>query len=139
MFATSTSFASKFTSLQPTGYPLAAKRYTCSYPLTLRFSDDEDEGYLEDVRSLMGLPISSQDSRRFRFFKWNKAVEPSRPNFITFLLASEFSRWNHFQGPSKPKYELYIAKDGWSSLFRPNVELYITICSSCRSYHFCAR
>ena len=71
-FVTSTSAASKFTSLQPARHPLslsalncalqnaiAAKRYTCSHLLALRFSDEEDEGYWEDVRSVMGLLIST--------------------------------------------------------------------------------
>jgi hypothetical protein len=34
---------------------LASKRYACSHLLALRFSEDEDEGYWEDVRSVMGL------------------------------------------------------------------------------------
>ena len=63
---------SKFTNLQSTRHPLslsalncavqsaiAAKRYTCSHLLALRFSDEEDEGYWEDVRSVMGLLIST--------------------------------------------------------------------------------
>jgi hypothetical protein len=71
MFMTSTS-PSKFISLQPARHPLslsalnyavqgaiAAKRYTCSHLLALRFSDEEDEGYWEDVRSVMGLLIST--------------------------------------------------------------------------------
>lgn len=72
VFVTSTSAASKFTSLQPARHPLslsalncavqnaiAAKRYTCSHLLALRFSDEEDEGYWEDVRSVMGLLTST--------------------------------------------------------------------------------
>ena len=68
----STPPASKFTSLQPVRHPLSlsalkfavknaisAKRFTCSHLLALRFSDEEDEGYWEDVRSLMGLLIST--------------------------------------------------------------------------------
>ena len=38
---------------------IAVKRYTCSHLLALRFSDEEDEGYWEDVRSVMGLLIST--------------------------------------------------------------------------------
>ncbi|EIW75137.1 hypothetical protein CONPUDRAFT_140129 [Coniophora puteana RWD-64-598 SS2] len=38
---------------------LAAKRYTCSHLLALRFEDDEDETYWEDVRSVMSLLTSS--------------------------------------------------------------------------------
>ena len=69
---TPTSSASKFTSLQPTRHPLslsaliyavqgtiAAKRYASSHLLALRFSDEEDEGYWEDVRSVIGLLIST--------------------------------------------------------------------------------
>ena len=72
VFVTSTSVASKLTSIQPARHPLslsalncavqnaiAAKRYTCSHLLALRFSDEEDEGYWEDVRSVMGLLIST--------------------------------------------------------------------------------
>ena len=72
LFVTSTSTASKFTSLQPARHPLslsalncavqnaiAAKRYTCSHLLALRFSDEEDEGYWEDVRSVVGLLTST--------------------------------------------------------------------------------
>lgn len=72
LFVSTTSAASKFTSLQPARHPLslsalnyaaqaaiAAKRYTCSHLLALRFSDEEDEGYWEDVRSVMGLLTST--------------------------------------------------------------------------------
>ena len=34
---------------------LASKRYACSHLLALRFSEDDDEGYWEDVRSVMEL------------------------------------------------------------------------------------
>ncbi|KAM6497321.1 hypothetical protein JOM56_007794 [Amanita muscaria] len=34
---------------------LASKRYACSHLLALRFSEDEDEGYWEDIRSVMAL------------------------------------------------------------------------------------
>ncbi|KAG6811304.1 hypothetical protein H0H92_008061 [Tricholoma furcatifolium] len=34
---------------------LAAKRFACSHLLALRFADEEDEGYWEDVRSVMAL------------------------------------------------------------------------------------
>jgi len=63
---------SKFTSVQPARHPLsysslihslqgalAAKRYACSHLLALRFGDEEDEGYWEDVRSVMGLLTSA--------------------------------------------------------------------------------
>ncbi|OJA16354.1 hypothetical protein AZE42_07815 [Rhizopogon vesiculosus] len=60
--------ASKYTSMQPTRHPLsipslnqalqcalASKRYACSHLLALRFEEDEDDAYWEDVRSLMSL------------------------------------------------------------------------------------
>lgn len=72
MFPTSISSSSKFTNPQSARHPLsysaltytlqgalAAKRYTCSHLLALRFEDDEDEGYWEDVRSVIGLLTSS--------------------------------------------------------------------------------
>lgn len=34
---------------------LASKRYACAHLLALRFADEEDEGYWEDVRSVVGL------------------------------------------------------------------------------------
>ena len=72
MFVSSMSAAFKFTNLQPSRHPLslsalnyaiqraiASKRYTCSHLLALRFLDEEDEGYWEDVRSVMELLIST--------------------------------------------------------------------------------
>lgn len=38
---------------------LAARRHACSHLLALRFGDDEDDGYWEDVRSVMGLLSSA--------------------------------------------------------------------------------
>jgi predicted RNase H-like HicB family nuclease len=68
----STSSGSRFTTLQTTRHPLslsalhnalqgalASKRHACSHLLALRFSGDEDEGYWEDVRSVMGLLTST--------------------------------------------------------------------------------
>ncbi|KAF8888090.1 hypothetical protein BD779DRAFT_1525528 [Infundibulicybe gibba] len=64
----SISSASRFTSIQTTRHSLslsalsnalqgalASKRYACSHLLALRFTDDEDDGYWEDVQSVMGL------------------------------------------------------------------------------------
>ncbi|EGN96896.1 hypothetical protein SERLA73DRAFT_161860 [Serpula lacrymans var. lacrymans S7.3] len=66
------SSGSRFTLMQTTRHPLslsslhqalqgatASKRYACSHLLALRFEDDEDEGYWEDVRSVMGLLTST--------------------------------------------------------------------------------
>ncbi|KAJ7777378.1 hypothetical protein B0H16DRAFT_955958 [Mycena metata] len=62
------SHASRFTTMQTLRHPLAlsalyhaldgalaSKRYACSHLLALRFGDQDDEGYWEDVRSVMGL------------------------------------------------------------------------------------
>ncbi|KAJ7626255.1 hypothetical protein DFH06DRAFT_1304762 [Mycena polygramma] len=62
------SSASRFTTMQTLRHPLAlsalyhaldgalaAKRYACAHLLALRFGDQDDEGYWEDVRSVMGL------------------------------------------------------------------------------------
>ncbi len=64
--------SSKFTKPQPSRHPLshsalnhslqntlAARRHACSHLLALRFGDDEDDGYWEDVRSVMGLLSSA--------------------------------------------------------------------------------
>jgi len=72
LFFSTISGSSKFTSVQPARHPLsytslihslqgavAAKRYACSHLLALRFGDEEDEGYWEDVRSVMGLLASA--------------------------------------------------------------------------------
>ncbi|KIM39660.1 hypothetical protein M413DRAFT_447124 [Hebeloma cylindrosporum] len=72
LFFSTISASSKFTSVQPARHPLsysslthslqgalAAKRYACSHLLALRFGDEEDEGYWEDVRSVMGLLTSA--------------------------------------------------------------------------------
>ncbi|KAJ7132266.1 hypothetical protein C8R44DRAFT_849808 [Mycena epipterygia] len=62
------SHASRFTTMQTMRHPLAvsslyhalegalaSKRYACSHLLALRFGDEDDEGYWEDVRSVMAL------------------------------------------------------------------------------------
>ena len=64
--------SSKFTSPLPARHPLsfnaltfslqgamAAKRYACAHLLALRFLDDEDDVYWEDVRSVVGLLTSA--------------------------------------------------------------------------------
>lgn len=38
---------------------MASRRYACSHLLALRFGEEEDEGYWEDVRSVMGLLTST--------------------------------------------------------------------------------
>ncbi|KAJ8472583.1 hypothetical protein ONZ51_g8426 [Trametes cubensis] len=66
------SSSSRLTSVHTTRHPLslsglhlalqgaiAAKRYTCSHLLALRFNEDEDETYWENVRSVMALLTSA--------------------------------------------------------------------------------
>ncbi|KAJ7282071.1 hypothetical protein C8J57DRAFT_89594 [Mycena rebaudengoi] len=66
--STTISHASRFTTMQTLRHPLAlsalyhaldgalsSKRYACSHLLALRFADEDDEGYWEDVRSVMAL------------------------------------------------------------------------------------
>jgi hypothetical protein len=72
MFISPIASSSKFTNPLPARHPLsftaltfslqgamAAKRYACAHLLALRFSDDEDDGYWEDVRSVIGLLTSA--------------------------------------------------------------------------------
>ena len=64
--------SSRLTSVHTTRHPLSlsglhlalqgalsSKRYACSYLLALRFSDDEDDSYWENVRSVMALLSST--------------------------------------------------------------------------------
>ncbi|KAI0364683.1 hypothetical protein BV20DRAFT_1116256 [Pilatotrama ljubarskyi] len=66
------SSSSRLTSVHTTRHPLSlsglhlalqgalsAKRYTCSHLLALRFNEDEDDTYWEDVRSIMALLTST--------------------------------------------------------------------------------
>ncbi|KAF8628710.1 hypothetical protein AX17_005933 [Amanita inopinata Kibby_2008] len=51
---------------------LSSKRYACSHLLALRFQEDEDEGYWEDVRSVMALltsTLSDASSRLMQAFE----------------------------------------------------------------------
>lgn len=45
---------------------LASKRFACSYLLALRFDDDDNEGYWEDVRSIMKLLSSALEDATSR-------------------------------------------------------------------------
>ncbi|PBK99957.1 hypothetical protein ARMGADRAFT_1059950 [Armillaria gallica] len=67
-----TASATKFTAIQPARHPLSlsslqpllqgtlsSKRYACAHLLALRFGEDDDEGYWEDVRSVMELLTST--------------------------------------------------------------------------------
>ncbi|KAF9465535.1 hypothetical protein BDZ94DRAFT_1188976 [Collybia nuda] len=82
------SSGSRLTPIQTTRHPLsisalhhalqgalASKRYACSHLLALRFSDEEDEGYWEDVRSVMGLLTTTLADAASRLNVAMEAVE----------------------------------------------------------------
>ncbi|KAI8985660.1 hypothetical protein BD414DRAFT_488809 [Trametes punicea] len=71
-FSPTFSSSSRLTSVHTTRHPLSlsglhlalqgaisAKRYTCSHLLALRFNEEEDESYWENVRSIMALLTSA--------------------------------------------------------------------------------
>lgn len=85
------SSGSRFTPIQATRHPLsttalhhalqsalASKRYACSHLLALRFSDEEDEGYWEDVRSVMGLLTTTLGDAGSRLRVAMEAVEQQK-------------------------------------------------------------
>lgn len=57
---------------------LASKRYACSHLLALRFADEEDEGYWEDVRSVMGLLTSTLADASSRLLEALTEVEQQK-------------------------------------------------------------
>ena len=123
MFVTSTSTPSKFTSLQPSRHPLsfsalkcavqnaiAAKRYTCSHLLALRFSDEEDEGYWEDVRSVIGLLISTLADVSSRLSevldeKEQQSLQDQIPSPSSMLLSSDDETTFRNQQNQHPSYK----------------------------------
>jgi hypothetical protein len=75
----SSSFSSRFTTLQTTRHPLslsalhnalqaalASKRYAAAHLLALRFDEGEDEAYWEDVRSVVALLTSALEDAAYR-------------------------------------------------------------------------
>lgn len=104
----SMSSSSRFTTMQPMRHPLsisalhhslqsalASKRYACSHLLALRFGEEEDEGYWEDVRSVMGLLTSTfvdassrlmealEDGERQRLKDSSPTPEPRRDGSLS--------------------------------------------------------
>ncbi|GLB41579.1 hypothetical protein LshimejAT787_1001790 [Lyophyllum shimeji] len=57
---------------------LASKRYACAHLLALRFSDEDDEGYWEDVRSVVGLLTSALVDASSRLLEALTEVEQQR-------------------------------------------------------------
>ncbi len=101
--------SSKFTNSQHIRHPLsftaltfslqgalAAKRYACAHLLALRFSDQEDEGYWEDVRSVMGLLTSALADASSRLSEALEEAEQQKiqdanptPNQSQFVVEAE--------------------------------------------------
>jgi hypothetical protein len=82
--------ASRFTTLQKNRHPfsmaallhslqaaLSSKRFACCNLLALRFEDDEDDAYWEDVRSVIALLISTLEDETARLIE---ALESSHLN-----------------------------------------------------------
>ncbi|KAF8634201.1 hypothetical protein AX15_001014 [Amanita polypyramis BW_CC] len=57
---------------------LASKRYACAHLLALRFSEDEDEGYWEDVRSVMALLTTTLSDASSRLIQAMEDYERSK-------------------------------------------------------------
>ncbi|KAH9939092.1 uncharacterized protein BXZ73DRAFT_44256 [Epithele typhae] len=57
---------------------LSSKRYACSHLLALRFAEDEDETYWEDVRSLMALLCSTFSDASARLMEALNEVDKRR-------------------------------------------------------------
>ncbi|KAL0954035.1 hypothetical protein HGRIS_005189 [Hohenbuehelia grisea] len=85
------SSSSRFTALQTTRHPLSlsalnlalqgalsSKRYACAHLLALRFLDEDDEGYWEDVRSVMSLLTTTFVDAASRLTEALEEVEKSR-------------------------------------------------------------
>ncbi|KZT07191.1 uncharacterized protein LAESUDRAFT_118866 [Laetiporus sulphureus 93-53] len=90
--------SSRFTAVHTTRHPLSlsglqlalhgalsAKRYACSHLLALRFGEDEDDSYWEDVRSLMALLTSTFEDASARLMEAlddaeKKRVRDERPS-----------------------------------------------------------
>lgn len=93
--------ASRFTTMQNMRNPLsmssldsalqaalASKRYTCAYLLALRFDEEEDDLYWEDVRSVISLLITSLEDETSRLSEamddWHKGRQrDARPSVVS--------------------------------------------------------
>ncbi|KAI0737361.1 hypothetical protein C8Q80DRAFT_1213914 [Daedaleopsis nitida] len=82
LLSSTTASSSRLTSVHTTRHPLslsglhlamqgalASKRYSCSHLLALRFSEDEDDSYWENVRSVMALLSSTFSDASSRLFE----------------------------------------------------------------------
>lgn len=124
--ASSLSPSSKYTSIQSPRHHLsltglnhavrgamAAKRYACSHLLALRFSEEEDEGYWEDVRSVMGLLTSTLVDASSRLSQGLEHVEremlrDQNPTPSSLMVSFQISEGEeeecgHSQGSPSPK------------------------------------
>ncbi len=68
---------------------LASKRYACSHLLALRFSEDEDEAYWEDARSVMGLLTTTFSDASSRLLQALEDYEKCKAPEISPTLSSE--------------------------------------------------
>lgn len=93
--------ASRFTTIQASRNPLSinalssglqsalsAKRFSCAHLLALRFEDEEDNLYWEDVRSVIGLLITSLDDETARLSdaleEWHQSRQrDARPSVMS--------------------------------------------------------
>ncbi|KAG6840509.1 hypothetical protein C0991_006306 [Blastosporella zonata] len=84
---------------------LASKRFACSHLLALRFADEEDDGYWEDVRSVMGLLTTTLSDASSRLSEAITEVEqqklrdqnPTPPSYHSFLIMMFHLTWrDHF-------------------------------------------
>ncbi|KAG8831409.1 hypothetical protein FRC18_006579 [Serendipita sp. 400] len=116
---TSPSSASKFTTMQSMRNPLSnnsfdatlhsalsSKRFACAHLLALRFDEEEDDLYWEDVRSVIGLLSSSLEDETSRLSEamdeWHKSRQrDARPSVTTTPLLAP-----HAQLPSRKKREI---------------------------------
>ena len=77
---------------------LASKRYACSHLLALRFSDDDDEGYWEDVRSVMELLTTTFSDASSRLLQTLEDNEKYRAPERSPSLSSELGDSSHGLG-----------------------------------------
>lgn len=82
---------------------LASKRYACSHLLALRFSEDDDEGYWEDVRSVMGLLTTTFSDASSRLLQALEDNEKYKAPEQSPSLSSEPGGISHGLGHAIPR------------------------------------
>ena len=122
---TTMSPGSKYTSMHTTRHPfslsslrqslqnaLASKRFACSHLLALRFEDDEDEVYWEDVRSVMSLLTSTLVDASSRLSEVLDEVEEHhlKVDDAANDIASGFNTSNSLPSPPPPRTHLPLSQ-----------------------------